>query len=383
MAAQFIGGRAERFDAAIVHQDWIGDRASAASFERTAQAPVLRVDFGWRPNSTGDRPLVGKIWSHLVRRAVLMRLPGRVRRFAPDIIYSSAQRWDCAVASHLSRRLDRPHLMHLHYPVGPWLGQEVIRRLPACAHVLAVSDFIRGELLRAGVSPDRTSVIRYPFQVPVPKAEAIRASTRARVLDELGIKSTDRVIGMVARLDRSKGQIETIRAFEQLAADRAQVHLVIVGEQLQAGTGLAVNDLRQIAASTAVGGRIHLTGGRSDVLDLLTAFDVFAHPSKQDASPVAVIEASASGLPVVGWDDGGVPEIVAGGESGLLAPVDDVRRLSDCLARLVDDRTLATTMGAAGRTRIARQYDPRTSARQFVELVNRVAASRCVPTSGH
>ena len=370
--ASLIALRAGAYDVRVVHHAWPGDRENVRRFAHESGAPVMTYDFGWRPNPEGRRPAYAKVWSRLRLAHALQRVTPRVAIWRPDVIYSSAQWWDCVAAGFVARRLGVPQVVHLHYPIGPWLGWSIAWQLRTCARVVAVSDFIRRDALAHGVPEERVAVVRNPFSLPEPLPHETRAVVRA----ELGVPPDARLIGMVARLDRTKGQRETIQAFGRVVRADPDARLVFVGGQAQAGSGMSVAELRAIADATDYGERILVAGNRSDVPKLLAAFDVFVHPSRQDASPYAVMEASASGLPVVGWDDGGVAEIVADGVTGLLAPLDEVGGLGDRLLRLTTDASLARAMGAAGRRRIAELFVPERSAAQFARVLAEAAGQR-------
>ena len=93
------------------------------------------------------------------------------------------------------------------------------------------------------------------------------------------------------------------------------------------------DNLRQIAR-LGVAGRVHLLGLRRDVANVLAGLDLFVLPTREEALGTAYIEAMAMGLPIVGTQVGGVPEVVGDGDNGLLVPVDDspplAGRLSAC-----------------------------------------------------
>lgn len=366
-ARVFAGLLAERspdIDPLVLHHDWPGDRASADRFEEAAAAPLARFDVGWRPNPDGSRALLAKVGSHLRLEAALPRVQGIARRFAPDVVYSCQQKWDCRVSSTVAARLHVPQVIHLHYIMGPWLGAQALARLRACDHVVAVSDFIRSDAIRHGVPAGRITTVRNTMRPTPPPDEHERAAIRA----ELGLPRDAFVAGIVARIDPGKGQADTITAFDRLA--RPNTFLVVVGEG-----PLRPALERQARASTARD-RIIFTGFRSDVSRLLCAFDVFVHPSRLDPCPLAVLEAAASGLPVVAYAEGGIPELVTDAVTGLLPPSDDVDALSASLSRLAADDDLRRRMGAAARERIEREFRPEFAGDAFSQLLHEVLERR-------
>src|SRR3546814_12999273 len=90
-------------------------------------------------------------------------------------------------------------------------------------------------------------------------------------------------------------------------------------------------------------------GTRRDVPNLLAGFDIFALATQQEASGTVYVEAQAAGLPVIGTNVGGVPEMMRDGVTGILVPVKDQAALAAALQRLIDDAQLRRDMGDAGR----------------------------------
>jgi glycosyltransferase involved in cell wall biosynthesis len=113
------------------------------------------------------------------------------------------------------------------------------------------------------------------------------------------------------------------------------------------------------AAEAAMGGRLKLLGYRADVDRLLAAADIFALPSHREGMPRSIIEAMATGLPVVATDIRGSREEVVPGATGLLVPVGDVTALAAALGGLAADSDARARMGEAGRARALDHHDER------------------------
>jgi len=364
--AGLLRHRSDRYEALVLHHDWPGDTGNAGKFEAGGGVPVARFDAGWRPNSNGRRSRLARLASLVRFRLSLPRMLEAAGRFEPDVVYSSQQRWDCLAASYIAARLRRPQVIHLHYAAGPWLGRQPLRRLRECAQVVTVADFIADEAIRCGSPPERVTTVRNPMTPAASPPEGARDEVRA----ELGLPAGAPLIGIVARLVRDKGQDSTIAAFTRIAGSHPEARLLIVG------AGPYREELERQARVSGLAERILFSGRRSDVPRILAALDVFSHPSRLDACPLALLEACGSGLPAVGYDEAGVPEIIASGETGLLAPPDDIDALAGCFARLLDEPESARRMGRAGRERVARLFRPETVAGQFADIVERVAAGR-------
>ena len=136
----------------------------------------------------------------------------------------------------------------------------------------------------------------------------------AEVRAELGIAAGSKVIGSVGRLDAQKGYRYLIPAFARIVGELGDVELVIAGE------GPEMSTLQRLARQSGCARRVHLLGRRTDVVDLLHAFDVFAMPSIYEGLPLALIEAMAAGVPVVASAVDSVPEVLVAGR--LVRPAD-------------------------------------------------------------
>jgi glycosyltransferase involved in cell wall biosynthesis len=348
--ASLLGHR-HSTDVLVLHHDWSGDRQSADRFAETAQASVTRLDFGWRaPGGSLPRKVLARAQFRLAQRTAV----NLARQYAPDIVISSQQVWDCTLATRISTSLQIPQVVQLHYSVGWWLGKLPLARLKTCDLVIAISDFIAQQSIAHGVAPDHITTIKNTTSLPPPDLSA-----REEVRGELGMPRHACMVGFVARLDPFKGHAEAIEAFTRIAPSRSDLHLVI------AGRGELERTLRQQANKSAVRERIHFLGFRTDVPRLLASMDVFMHPSYNEPFGLSVLEAQAAGLPVVAFRSGATAEIVCDGETGLLAAEGDVDELADRLAQIADDADARTRMGTAARRRVEREFSPDAAGAQF------------------
>jgi len=122
------------------------------------------------------------------------------------------------------------------------------------------------------------------------------------------------------------------------------------------GGGPLRESLQQRARDRHVGDAFTFAGHCDDVPARIAAADVFVLPSRSEAFPNAVIEAMATGLPIVASRVGGVLELITDGVSGLLVPADDARSLADRLCQLMDDAALGARLGAAARAEAVARY---------------------------
>jgi len=166
----------------------------------------------------------------------------------------------------------------------------------------------------------------------------------------------------VARLSPQKNHALLLKAFAQGPASDPKAHLVLVGE------GTLRRQLEEQAQNLGVAGQIHFLGLRTDISDVLSAMDVFVLSSDYEGSPLSVVEAMASGLPIVSTAAGGVPELFDNGKEGFIVQPGDVRGLSDAIALLLKDREARRSFGIAAARRAKENFDLSRMVRAYEEL---------------
>jgi glycosyltransferase involved in cell wall biosynthesis len=338
--------------------------------------------FGGIPNVTVHELNVGKLGQHdrpridramKIRDLAYLQLARRklfdmVRSFRPHVVYSAQQAWDLRIATPLAIRLACPQIVHVHYNIGPWLGAGVVDVLRRASMVLAVSDFIRDDAIAHGVKPSRAHALYNSIAVPDPQSPNERLAARQDLRAELGLPEDVLLVGMVGRLSPSKGQEQlTLAMIPSLRTDR-RVHLILAGSEYPARNGM-IDRITQTARMHDVLSQVHLMGHRSDVPRILDALDLFAHPTRQDPCPLAVLEAAAHGLPIVAWREGGTATLVQDKETGLLVEPMDIDGLTHVLQTLIADQEMRVMMGRKARERAASVFSPEVAARSFLSLL--------------
>ncbi|WP_440997097.1 TIGR03088 family PEP-CTERM/XrtA system glycosyltransferase [Arhodomonas sp. SL1] len=162
------------------------------------------------------------------------------------------------------------------------------------------------------------------------------------------------VVGTVGRLEAVKHPLLLARAVRRLADTHpglaCQVRLVFVGEGSERPALKAYLEASGLAPVT------WLAGNRDDVPALLRGFDTFVLPSRAEGVSNTLLEAMASGLPVVATAVGGNPELIREGETGCCVAEGDERAMAGAIARLVADPACARLWGAAGRRRVEARF---------------------------
>ncbi len=240
-------------------------------------------------------------------------------------------------------------------------------RLARANAVAGVSDAslggYRAFLHREALAPNPTVAIPTGMD---PAPSGARAG-EAAVRKSLGWSASERVVGSVGlrEIKRPELLLEILARVTVLVPD---VRCILVG-----GADVArQRGLDSIAASLRLADRVRFAGQQREMDPYYRALDVYAHASRSEGFPKAILEAMAHGLPVVAFRVGGIPEAVVDGSTGVLCAPDDREAFAAALARLLGDRELARAMGEAGRRRVEEVFSPVVMARSAMELFDRV-----------
>jgi len=140
------------------------------------------------------------------------------------------------------------------------------------------------------------------------------------------------------------------------------------------GGGPLLAELQGLAQRLQIGSRVHFLGISNNVLGILPECNVFVLPSRSEAMPVSILEAMASGLPVVATNVGSVREVVVHGTTGLLAPPEDPGALCSALRTVLLDEKLAQDFGSAGRQRAEQVFSLEQQVDGYLRLYREVCA---------
>lgn len=212
--------------------------------------------------------------------------------------------------------------------------------------VVAVSNAVRNYLVsQDGIAQTPIEVIYLGFDFDQLQASA---ADGRRVRRELGLGDSF-VIGCVAQLYETKGQSYLVAALAELMTQIPTLKLLLVG----GGSGEV---LVQQARRLGVNDKVVFAGHRKDVPACMRAMDVIVHPSLSEAFSQVVIEAMASGTPLVSTDVGGAREVIVDGETALLVPSADSTAIVEAVRRLHVDEGLRRRLGASARESVTRQF---------------------------
>ena len=264
----------------------------------------------------------------------------------------------------------RPHLGLLYTEHGrtsdgppPWkrrVANLVLGRFDGT--IVAVSDELRRYMVDALFPRDRVGVIYNGIDT----APMATADERRRARSALRLDADAFVVATVARLDPVKDLGTLIDAFAVVRRWKANARLVIIGE------GPERQAVAERAGRSDVAGAVQLTGYRSDVRSLLPAADLYVSSSVTEGISLTILEAMASGVPVVATAVGGTPEILSDGTTGVLVPTRNPDRLASALLALAADPARRAALAAAARRRVETAFTIERMVDEYAQAYRRL-----------
>lgn len=297
--------------------------------------------------------------------AAFSRVLSILRDFRPNIVHThmakagAIGRAAAAVHNRFAPAGDRARIVHTYHghvlegyfsPAKTAVFVGIERQLARVTdRIVAISPAIRDELLdqhRIGRA-DQYRVVPLGFDLSAMTAIDDRARAAARELLDLPVSA--RVVSTVGRLTAIKQHhlfLETARLVAR--TDPAAIFLI-------AGDGELRAPLEQAARDFGIADRVRFLGWRRDLAVIYGASDVFLLTSRNEGTPVALIESLAAGVPGVSTDVGGVRDVIDS-STGAAAPFDDAAGLAAAVGRLLADPALRKAMGERGRASVSARY---------------------------
>jgi glycosyltransferase involved in cell wall biosynthesis len=273
-----------------------------------------------------------------------------------DLVYVNGPR---LLPAAMATRRETPVLFHLHYPIHQSLAARLagwsVRRTGAT--VVACSNSVA------------QSLVRY---IGSCKLHVIYNGTSDMVFREREFSpDTGWRIGLVGRISPQKGQIEFLEAAKLLAVEFLSVRFVICGAPL-----FGADEYFDRVKSLATGLPVEFLGWREDVAAVLAGLDLLVMPSKEEGTPLVLLEAFSAGVPVIAFPAGGIGEVISNRETGFLVPEASAKGLAVQIRQLLTSDPLILKKTA----RRARQVWERSHTlagfhNRITDLVERVASA--------
>lgn len=302
-----------------------------------------------------------------------MALRRMIRVLRPTIVHTHMAKAGTLGRSAALTSRSRPRLVHTfhgHVLEGYFSKSkqrafiEVERQLAQRTDLLiAVSPEIRDSLLELRIGePHKIRVV----SLGLPLDRFVATQQAGLLRSAIGIAPELPLIGVIARLVPIKDHATLLHAMAELPG----VHLAVLGD------GESRAELERLTAELGLTDRVHLTGWWSDVASAIADFDAVVLTSRNEGTPVSLIEALAAGKPVVATDVGGVRTVVRHEVTGLLVPSGDAAATAAAIRRLLDDRESAGRMAMTGQKDVLERFGHEHLLKEIEQLYDEVLADR-------
>ena len=302
---------------------------------------------------------------------VLLRLGRYFRRDKPDIMFAldhhNAMLWGrlAAITCGVKGQIVASH------STGKFGGKRSFRGsdrwlMSFTDNVVALSKTHARSLVgEEGIDPGMVRIIENGIDIE--KYHAGRGGEAGAVRDELGLAKTDRVVAMVAVLRPEKAHESMFEAVERLSEKWPGLKVLVVGD------GERRAHLEAVAARMVRSGRVQFLGVRSDVARLLRASDVLVLPSHPvvETLPLAVLEAMASGTPVVASRVGSIPEVIEHGENGWLIRPAHALDLAEGIDHILSNPAEVERMCANARATVEERFSADAMVEKYEAMFER------------
>ncbi len=306
-------------------------------------------------------------WTEVPSLQREVRLPGDclalaqlwrlIRGFRPDIVHTHSSK--AGLLGRVAARLagvrhivytPHGHVFHGYFDPARTRRFIALERWAArfTDRIVTLTDAEAAQHLAAGVG-GRGQFVTIPSGISLDGLAPARGGAPA-IRARLAVPADAPLIGAVSRLTPVKGLRHLLRAMPAILAACPEAHLAIGGD------GEQRRELEAYAAELRLTSRVHFLGFLADPGPVVAALDVFVLPSINEAQGRVLVRAMALGRPVVATRVGGVPEILAGGEAGLLVPPADPAALAEAVCSLLLRPDRAALLAEAGRRRAQRCY---------------------------
>lgn len=227
---------------------------------------------------------------------------------------------------------------------------------------IAISPEIAADLDRLGIGRGKTTIVRLGLELEY----LTKLEETGRLRLDLDIPAGAPLVGIVGRLVPIKALDLFLEAVSLIVRGRPDVHFAIVGD------GELWDQLHEDVQSRGLDQRVHFTGWRADLAAVYSDLDLVVCCSRNEGTPVSLIEACAAGKAVVGTQVGGIPDIIAAGVNGLLVPSGDAAALAGAVAELLEDAVRRESMGLAGRQIVLEKHGSERMVRELKGLYARL-----------
>lgn len=365
----------ERFEVHVACHPGSGGAGSAAlnALETIPELHIRRTNFGPAITHQPKRAIAALLLKTGLPAIVSpAQLVWYVRQHHIDIIHAAQMPRDALWGLGLAKLTGAKCLLHLHMKFGPWMGPLVPWAMRHADGIITCSRFTaQSAITLGGCAPDKV----YPVLNSLDAIHWDADADGSCIRQEFGIPPDVPLLASIAYQAPRKGGEALLKALSLLKQQGARFKLLLVGEGIPLdtrGQRRYTDTLQTLSCVLGLSEDIIFTGRRADVQRILAACDLYTMPSTDEPAAVVFLEAMAMKKPVVALENGGTPELVAQGKAGLLAPPEDIPRLAEHIHTLLTNAVLRRQMGAYGRWRVERDFNPQRMAREVEYVYQRL-----------
>lgn len=289
------------------------------------------------------------------RPSLVFQLAAIIKKQRIDIIH--CQRHKCTVYGTLAAWIAGRYVRAITTVHGQNRTRTLIRKLlnwtlfKRISRIIGVSMAVRDDILKTNWVPHTDKVVAVHNGIDIERFSTSNL-TRQEAQSRIGLADKDAfVFGTVGRLTKVKGQNILLKAYARVHEKYSNSRLIL------AGSGPLETELRKLATKLRVRDSVIFLGQRIDVPEVLCAYDAFVLPSISEGLCLALLEAMASGIPVIASKVGGIPEILNSPDLGIMVPPSSVEDLALAMERLYGmDKTKRDEIGRALRYRVLYKF---------------------------
>ena len=298
-----------------------------------------------------------------------------IAQFAPDVVHTHSAKggflgraaaWQCRVPVIVHTVHGAPfHQYQLRLVRSAYVQLErwAARR---CHHLICVADAMTDLLVAAGVAPQQKCTTVYSGMEVQPFLDCHQHREQSRA--QLGLKSSDILVGKIARLFHLKGHHDLLESARRVIAQDRRIHFLLVGD------GLLRPELEACIARYELQSHFHFTGlvAPENIPYYLSAMDMLVHTSLREGLARAIPQALIAGRPVISYDIDGAREVVLPGQTGILVLPGSIDQLIEAILKLANDSQLRCQLGQGGAVRFAEQFRHQYMTKQIRAIYQRL-----------
>ncbi len=234
----------------------------------------------------------------------------------------------------------------------------IIIRSKAFEKIITVSEDIKNTLIKRNIEERRIYVI--PNGIDVDKYD-VQVDERI-IRDKLNIAYDKIIICCIGRLSPQKGHYFLLKAAAEVIKSNQNVIFLLAGD------GPLKEDLESLSLGLGVKNNVIFTGYRDDITDILKMSHLFVMPSLSEGTPMALLEAMASGKAVIATNVGGIPEVIKDRFNGILVKPKDIKGLVNSIIELLENEKLVNEYGENAKACIKLKYSAEIMTRKYEDL---------------